>query len=102
MERPVFRPGRAGNALKGTTERLSYDAVSTSDSITMRSAVVRSAKYFDNRVWRILFGPADYMQLRPPAGLRLKVAFRLPFAAGRATCADPIFIVGCPRSATSS
>lgn len=56
----------------------------------------------DTWLWHSIFGDEDYMGLHPPAALRLRILSRLPvhFVASE-TCAQPIFIVGCPRSGTT-
>jgi hypothetical protein len=58
-------------------------------------------KRLDNRLWRVVFGTADYMQLRPSFRMRLKIALRFPISLSGKPIEDPVFIVGCPRSGTT-
>lgn len=67
----------------------------------MLSLAKEPLKRLDECLWRALVGKPDYMQLHPPARLRLKVALGLPFSFSKPTCEAPIFVVGCPRSGTT-
>lgn len=60
------------------------------------------ARDLDAWAWQSVFGEADYMQLHPPVGLRLKMLSRFPGQLiSPSRCERPIFIVGCPRSGTT-
>jgi hypothetical protein len=55
----------------------------------------------DDRLWRMIFGRADYMMLHPPFKKRLRIALGLPLSFAMESCEEPIFLVGCPRSGTT-
>lgn len=71
--------------------------------MTISNFLYRKGQAVDDAIWRLIFGPEDYMNLHPPLGLRCKVGALLPFRLMfGGLCHDtPIFIVGAPRSGTT-
>ncbi len=70
-------------------------------SATLPLHLRRPLRWIDAKLWRLFFGRQDYMLLRPPWRLRMRIALRFPFVLGRPGSSRPIFVVGCPRSGTT-